>query len=390
MPLNHSDFHQYYNGFANETLWPLFHSMPNRFSFCAEAHRAYERVNGCFAEQLTPLLGDMDRVWVHDYHLIPLARHLRQRGIRNPIGFFLHIPFPHIEVLRVLPAFAEFVRDLLDFDLVGFQTGSDLDAFVGACRHVFGDCAVDGPFICISSRKVRVGVFPIGVDVDALQAKAAAAEIGEDVKRMLDSLSGRRLIMGVDRVDYTKGLVERFLAYEQFLESHSEHCRRITYLQIASLSRKDVRAYARIRSTLEQTTGRVNGRFGDTDWTPIRYINRNMPHDVLMGLMRSACAGLVTPLRDGMNLVAKEYLAVQDPGDPGVLILSNLAGAAAELDAAVQLNPYDPSALSRALVQALSMPLEERCARHAQLLSQLRSNDIEVWAERFVSSLAQQ
>jgi trehalose 6-phosphate synthase len=388
--LNRTEFHNYYNCYANEALWPLFHSMPSRFAFHTEGHRAYESVNRHFAQQLLPLLCDGDRLWVHDYHLIPLGRCLRKGGVRSPLGFFLHIPFPQIEVLRALPVFAELVRDLLEFDLVGFQTDSDLEAFLAACRHVFGDGFVEGRMIRICGRRVRADVFPIGVDVDRLQAKAAAAVTGEEVQRMLRSLGGRKLVMGVDRLDYTKGLIERFSAYEQFLGSRSDDCERLTYLQIASLSRKDVRAYAAIRQTLEQAAGRINGRFGDTNWTPIRYLNRNMPHDVLLGTLRSARVGLVTPLRDGMNLVAKEYLAVQDASDPGVLILSNLAGAAVELSAAIQVNPYDPDALGRALTRALTMPLDERRDRHGMLLARLRQSSIAVWAERFELALAQE
>ena len=229
--------------------------------------------------------------------------------------------------------------------------------------------------------------FPIGVDVDAIQREAVTSRGSEVVRRMIDSLLGRKLVIGVDRLDYSKGLVERFAAYEQFLEMFPANCGRLTYLQIAPLSRKDMQSYAEIRATLEQAAGRTNGRFADTDWTPIRYLNRNFPHNGLMGFLRSAQVGLVTPLRDGMNLVAKEYLAAQDPDDPGVLVLSNLAGAARELTAALQINPYDPRALGHALQTALSMPLGERRDRHAQLLATLREHSIHAWADQFVLAL---
>lgn len=386
--LRREEFHRYYNGFANDALWPLFHGMPTRFRFRPEERAAYESVNRQFAAQLLPLLGSDELIWVHDYHLIPLASRLRDAGVRVPIGFFLHIPFPHIETLRVLPTFAELVRDLVSYDVVGFQTESDLRSFFSAVAHVFGENAVvDARHARIAERTVRCDVFPIGVDVEAIQREAEASRTAPAVERMIESLLGRRLVIGVDRLDYSKGLPERFAAYEQFLQAYPENCGRLTYLQIAPLSRKDVQSYVEIRRALEQAAGRTNGRFGDTDWTPIRYLNRNFPHGALMGFLRAADVGLVTPLRDGMNLVAKEFLAAQDPADPGVLILSNLAGAAHELTAAVQINPYDPSALGRALQQALAMSQPERCERHALLLAALRERSIDVWVDRFVRSL---
>ena len=206
-------------------------------------------------------------------------------------------------------------------------------------------------------------------------------------KRMLAGLLGRRLMIGVDRLDYSKGLVERFKAYERFLETHPENQNRVTFMQIAPLSRADVRAYAEIRRDLEQTTGRTNGRFADTDWTPIRYLNRNFPHDVLMGFMRSALIGIVTPVRDGMNLVAKEFVAAQDPADPGVLILSTLAGAARELASAVLVNPYDTRGMAHAIQQAFNMPLAERRDRHQAMIEVLRRNSIDAWHSSFVNTL---
>jgi trehalose 6-phosphate synthase len=194
-------------------------------------------------------------------------------------------------------------------------------------------------------------------------------------------------MIGVDRLDYSKGLVERFAAYEQFLEAFPENCGRVTYLQIAPLSRNDVQSYIEIRRTLEQATGRTNGRFADTDWTPIRYVNRNLPHAELMGFLRAASVGLVTALRDGMNLVAKEYLAAQDSDDPGVLVLSNLTGAACELDAAVIVNPHDARAVGHAIQSALYMPLAERRDRHSSLMAVLRKHDIAAWTDGFLAAL---
>lgn len=384
-----SDFDLYYNGYANDVLWPLFHYFLDGMRYTSEQRDAYERVNLLFARRLKPLLRVQDLIWVHDYHLIPLGRRLRELEVRQPLGFFLHIPFPNIEMLRVLPCYMELLRDLTCYDVVGFQTINDLESFRSGIAHVFGtDALLDGERIRIGGRVLHAAVFPIGVDVQAIQQQAIKAQETEVVQRMTHSLVGRQLMMGVDRLDYSKGLVERFNAYQQFLESYPEHLGRVTYIQIAPLSRADVRAYAQIRQALEQAAGRTNGRFADTDWTPIRYLNRNFPHGVLMGFLRAAQVGLVTPVRDGMNLVAKEFLAAQDEDDPGVLILSSLAGAARELTAALLVNPYDARGVSQAIKAALSMSVQERRERHRDMLQTLHHNDIHAWAERFTAALA--
>jgi trehalose 6-phosphate synthase len=390
LELRQPEFDLYYNGYSNDVLWPLFHYFLKGMRYSSEQREAYESVNRTFAQKLLPLLGENDLVWVHDYHLIPLGRRLRELGLQRPVGFFLHIPFPNIEMLRVLPSYAELLRDLASYDVVGLQTQNDLRAFHSGIEHVFGAEAVraDGR-IKIGDHVVRAEVFPIGVDVGGVQVEAEAALSMEGVRRMIDSLMGRSLMMGVDRLDYSKGLVERFLAYESFLETYPDNRGRITYIQIAPLSRTDVRAYVDIRQSLEQGAGRTNGRFGDTDWTPIRYLNRNFPHSTLMGFLRAANVGLVTPLRDGMNLVAKEFVAAQDPNDPGVLILSNLAGAARELTAALLVNPYDTRAVSHAIQAALSMPLPERRERYQAMMQVLKRNDIATWTRRFVEALEQ-
>src|SRR5690606_14836945 len=254
-------FEPYYNGFANESLWPLFHYMPSRFRFRHEEHDAYEAVNREFARKLVPLLKPDDVIWVHDYHLIPLACRLRELGVRAPIGFFLHIPFPYIETLRVLPTYAELVRDLTAYDLIGVQADCDLQSFYSAVRHCMPTARIDENRIRLAERSISTGVFPIGVDVDAIQAEAARAYGTQVVRKMIDSLVGRKLVIGVDRLDYSKGLVERFAAYEQFLEAFPDNRGHVTYLQIAPLSRKDVQSYVEIRRSLEQASGRTNGRF---------------------------------------------------------------------------------------------------------------------------------
>lgn len=390
VPLSAAESRDYYQGFCNSTLWPLFHYFIDGFRFSAEQYEAYLGVNRRFARQLLAQLRPDDLIWVHDYHLLPLARQLREAGVQSPIGLFLHIPFPHIDSLRVLPIHAELMYSLLEYDLVGFQTELDLNSFLAAVQFLWGSGSIEGrDTVRVGARQLKVGVFPIGVDVEAVQREALEAQQSEQCQRMTRGLLGKRLMMGVDRLDYSKGLVQRFKAYEHFLENHPEALNRVTYIQIAPLSRADVQAYAAIRRELEQTAGRVNGRFAETDWTPIRYLNRNFPHDILMGFMRNAPVGLVTPLRDGMNLVAKEFIAAQDPDDPGVLILSTLAGAARELTEALQVNPYDSRGMADAMERAFNMPLAERRDRHQAMLCTLREHDIATWHSRFLDELHQ-
>jgi trehalose 6-phosphate synthase len=374
LDLTPAQIEDYYNGYCNGSLWPLFHYNPELFQHEQRHYDAYQSVNALFARQLLKLIEPGDAIWVHDYHLIPLARYLRQHQFNGPIGFFLHTPFPHMQVLRLLPNHMELIRDLTRYDVVGFQTDDDVRSF--------RSCFESGV-----PTETRVAAYPIGIDVDAVAREAQIAVNEESIARMSASLLGRKLIIGVDRLDYSKGLPERFAAFDHFLETFPENLGKVTFLQIAPLSRSDVLAYSEIRQTLEQSAGRINGRYAEADWTPIRYLNRNFTHETTMGFLRAAQVALVTPLRDGMNLVAKEFVAAQDPKDPGVLILSPMAGAARELTGALKVNPYDKRAMALALEDALHMPLEERRRRHEQMLEALRDKDIHHWYSQFCSDL---
>jgi trehalose 6-phosphate synthase len=382
-------YEPYYSGFSNGTLWPLLHYFLNDLRYQDRHYEAYLAVNHLFARELVPLLLKDDLVWVHDYHLIPLGSQLRAEGVRVPLGFFLHVPFPNFEVLRVLPVHAELLHHLLAYDLIGFQTEGDRQAFLGAARAVCGEASVNASTgVVLGEHPVRTGVFPIGIDADAIARSAARGATSTLVQSMAQGLQGRDLIIGVDRLDHSKGLLERFEAYEHFLDESPQYRSKVTYLQIALLGRQSVRAYRHLRHQLAQNAGRINGRFGDVDWTPIRYVNRNLPHGTLMALLRLARVCLVTPLRDGMNLVAKEYIGAQDPADPGVLVLSERAGAAHELTEALLVNPTDTRSVGHALRRALDMPLSERLVRHEQQLDAVRANDIYSWSSRFVAALA--
>jgi trehalose 6-phosphate synthase len=346
-------------------------------------------VNRLFARAVAKQLQDGDIVWVHDYHLIPLGAQLRQLGVRARLGFFLHIPYPNIAVLRALPVYAELVRDLCQYDLVGFQTEEDLEGFQSAVKAVFhDDASFNGEDIRLGSRRVGTGVFPISVDVEAIANSAAeTARTDEQVRRLVNGLLGRKLLLGVDRLDYSKGLVERFAAYRTLLESTPDLQGKVTYIQVAPLSRQNVTAYVEIRDLLERAAGHTNGAFADTDWTPVRYLNRDFPHETMCGFLRVANVGVVTPVRDGMNLVAKEFVAAQDPEDPGTLVLSSMAGAARELTDALLVNPYDKAAVALSLRQALAMPLAERRQRHEAMMKVLRRNCIARWSSGFVQRL---
>jgi trehalose 6-phosphate synthase len=381
-----AEFDAYYNGYCNGTLWPLFHYFPDRFTHEERQYEAYQAVNAQFARQLMKVLKPGDAVWVHDYQLISLGRYLRELRFDGPIGFFLHIPFPHVQILRLLPKYRELVSDMCQYDLAGFQTDDDVRSFL-SCLEPSPAVLPANRRIEVGGRRVGLGAYPIGIDVESVINEAVTTFAQETVQRMAVSLMGRKLIIGVDRLDYTKGLTERFAAYEQFLERFPENLGKVTFLQIAPPSRSDVLAYGEIRRGLEQCAGRLNGRFAEADWTPIRYLNRDYTHATLMGFLRAAKVALVTPVRDGMNLVAKEFVAAQDPDDPGVLILSPVAGAAEELGSALQVNPYDKRGMAMALQAALDMPLDERRQRHQQMLTAVREHDIHNWYRRFVHDL---
>jgi trehalose 6-phosphate synthase len=384
--LSKEDHHEYYNGFTNRVLWPILHYRVDLAEFSRRDLSGYLRVNGNFARALHDVLGPDDVVWVHDYHLMPLAKALRERGHKNRIGFFLHIPCPPPEILTALPNHERLIPSLCDYDLVGFQTGDDAFNF---SRYLARECGLhsrDFNFV-VAGRTVQIGVFPVGIETAAFADLARRSARLPFVQRVTASLVGRALIIGVDRLDYSKGIANRLSAFELFLRTQADWRGKVTYLQIATKSRTEIPEYAAIEQEIGSAAGRINGAYGEADWTPIRYVNRAYSHSTLAGLYRAARVGLVTPLRDGMNLVAKEYVASQNPDDPGVLILSRFAGAADECKAALLVNPYDPDSVAAAIGQALSMPLAERRDRHDALFQVLSHNDIQRWADRFLAAL---
>jgi trehalose 6-phosphate synthase len=381
------DFDDYYHGFANRVLWPLFHYRIDLVDYHREQQDAYLRINRHFANALVRQLRADDVIWIHDYHLIPLARCLRELGVDNRIGFFLHVPLPPRDVLDTLPAHETLLGDLVSYDLVGFQTRSDLANFRQYLQqhHMQQNHMMPGTV----QRHCRSDAFPIGIDVDAIAAIAKGDEARVAGHGLRASLSGRKLAIGVDRLDYSKGLPERFKAFERHLEGSGHNASQLTYLQIAPPSRTRVPEYRSLRRELEGLAGHINGRHAKPDWTPIRYVNDSFPQAVLTGFYRAADIALITPLRDGMNLVAKEYLASQSPRNPGALVLSRFAGAAEVLEQALLVNPHDIDEMADAIGTAAAMPLSERQERWHAMMETLRNNDVGHWARRFLTALRQ-
>jgi trehalose 6-phosphate synthase len=385
--LEEQDVDEYYNGYANRTLWPLFHYRVDLAEFDRSFGSGYERVNQRFAETVAPLIEPDDLVWVHDYHLIPLGQQLRERGLKNRIGFFLHIPWPPARLLTSLPFHKRLVRSMLAYDLIGFQTVEWLDSFHHYVeRELQGTIHPDGR-IEAEGRTLRAAAFPIGIDAKAFDEAAASATAKDAEARLVRSAEGKKIIIGVDRLDYSKGLEERFLGYRRFLEEHEDCLGKVFMLQIAPPSRGEVHTYEVIRERLDELSGRINGEFAGIDWVPIRYVNQGYPREQLAGFYRAAQIALITPLRDGMNLVAKEYVAAQDPEDPGVLILSRFAGAALQLKDALLINPYSKDEVSDAIAQALAMPREERVRRWQAMAKSVAAEDVVWWRRNFVEAL---
>ncbi len=392
--LTHQEVDEYYNGYANSTLWPLFHYRIDLAEFEYRTGRVYEQVNERFADNVVKLIDADDLVWVHDYHLIPLGERLRQRGAQNRIGFFLHTPWPPTRLLTSLPYHERLVRSMLSYDLIGFQTEEWLSSFLHYCENEL-DAEVDEETgqITIDGRTTNARAFPIGIDWDHFMQQGDTGEARDAQQRLTSSTRLRTAMIGVDRLDYSKGLPERIDGIGRFFDQHPERVRDLVYIQIAPPSREDVDTYQQIRNTLEQKCGQINGARSEVDLVPIRYVNRGYSHAELFGFFRASKIGLVTPLRDGMNLVAKEYVAAQDPEDPGVLILSEFAGAARQLGAdgmgALLVNPHSPDLIASAIGKALDMPIEERRARHAAMIASVREETVSAWTSAFCRDLAQ-
>ena len=387
--LSRVDQDTYYRGYSNGALWPALHYRLDLADFDDRYIEGYRRVNRMFAQKLLPLLDPDDVIWVHDYHLIPLAAELRALGCRQRIGFFLHIPLPPPSILAAIPAHEWLMRALFAYDLVGLQSQADMNHLSRyLCTEAGAEVIGEGSFGAYG-RMLRAAPFPIGIDVDEFIELGNGPAAQHTLATMREQYARRRLVVGVDRLDYSKGLPQRIRAFRTLLERYPENRNSATLIQVAAPSREEVDAYGDIRRELEGLCGAINGDFGDLDWLPLRYMHRAVARKRIPGLLRAGRVGLVTPLRDGMNLVAKEYVVAQDADDPGVLVLSRFAGAAEQLTDALLVNPYDVHGIADAIQTALHMPLEERRLRHQRLLASIRSHDVHWWRNAFLQSLTE-
>jgi trehalose 6-phosphate synthase len=380
VPFSDIEYAGYHLGYANSVLWPVFHNRLDLAQFEARFFQRFVDVNRRLTGLLQPMLRPDDVIWAHDYHLIPFAAELRKRGVANPIGFFLHIPFPPWQTFTAVPEHKELARALAAYDLVGLQTNADVANLVNYMISALHGRIVPDGRIRLFDRLVSVASFPIGID-PTIFAKARRTS------DLVQARSSVRRVVGVDRLDYTKGLPHKFKAFGQLLDKYPQYQRQVVLTQIASPTRESVEAYSDIRHELESLAGSINGRLGELDWVPIHYIYRSIPRRKLGDIYRSSQICMVTPLRDGMNLTAKEYVAAQDPDDPGVLILSQFAGAAEEMTEALIVNPYNIEETAEALRSALEMDLRERRARHGALLQGVYKNDAVAWSRLFIEHL---
>src|ERR1700710_1286867 len=362
------------------------HSRSDLIRFSQEDYQSYREVNAFMARALLRFSKPDTVFWIQDYHFLALGAELRGLGVPHPIGFFLHTPWPARAVIGGVPHHRELIEAMLAYGLIGFQTSDDCENFLSYIEMDLGLAVRDG---VVTSRHgaSHIAVFPIGIDPEKFAQQAAKAISHPDVSRLRRSLNGEKLAIGVDRLDYSKGLINRMEAFDRMLTMHPSMSRTVSLLQIATPSRGAIEAYGNLQNELAKLISDVNGRHGEVDWTPIRYLNKGFSQTVLAGLYRTAQVGVVTPLHDGMNLVAKEYVAAQNPADPGVLVLSKFAGAANELDTALLVNPHDIDGMARTIATALSMPLNERRMRWEAMMERLRGSTIQQWFADFVEAL---
>ncbi len=378
--LSPADHEGYYLGYSNSVLWPVFHGRVDLAEFKPGFFETYREVAERIAGLLSSELAPDDRIWVHDYQMLPVAKALRDLGHENTIGFFLHIPVPPASAFMAIPEHAEVANWLCQYDLVGLQTGRDVSHFVDVMRQVLGGEVLSDGRVSAGQRRFEVGSHPISIDV------AEFSRMAEEEAAKTEAPHMARII-GVDRLDYSKGLPQRFRGYRHFLEQRTDMHGKVFLMQIAPPTREDVEAYQTIRDELEGLSGSINGAYGDVDWVPILYIHRNIPRAKLAGLFRQSRVCLVTPLLDGMNLVAKEFIAAQDREDPGVLILSQFAGAAEEMDEALIVNPHSVDEVADAIATALAMGKEERIERNEALFARLAENDVSKWSRVYLGRL---
>jgi trehalose 6-phosphate synthase/phosphatase len=387
-PLTERDISNYYYGMCNRGLWPLMHYMISNCHFSAAYWNQYQNVNRMFAEMAAAEALPDDMVWVQDFHLALVPRMLREQRPGLPIGIFWHVPFPPEQLFRILPWRGELLGGMLGADLIGFHTSAYVKHFLDCCERVMG-LSVDreASEVTVDERRVRVGAFPLGIPADYFASLAGSERVRERADRIRRALRSPIVVLGVDRLDYTKGIIERLAGFERFLENNPGYHRRVALVLIAVPSRTKVADYALLKRQLDEQVGRVVGRFSSEGWVPIRYLYTQFNAEELVAYYQAADVALLTPLRDGMNLVAKEFVA-SHLADDAVLILSEFAGAAEELTEALLVNPYDTDALSRRLRQAIEMDPAEKASRLRAMRAKINANDLQYWSSKFLSALS--
>ena len=391
LSLTTQEVEQYYEGFSNATLWPLFHDFLDRCQFQPENWDRYCRVNKKFATAVSENSDKDDLIWVHDYHLLLVGKYLAELEVKRKKAFFIHIPFPPWDLFMRLPWRKEIIDSLLHYDLVGFQTERDRWNFVRCVRRLFPEALVSGPqryqLIEHNGRVSRVGAFPISIDFEWFNQLASSKEVADEAWYIHERLPERKLVLGIDRLDYTKGILERLMAFEILLEKYPDLREKITFLQVVVPSRIDVKEYQEMKRTIEETVGRINGKFTYHNWVPIHYIYRSLPRFELVAYYRTSEIALITPLKDGMNLIAKEYCASKVETN-GVLILSEFAGASQQMGkSSLLVNPFNFEEVADRIYSAYQMPKEERMRRMRRLRADIRRNNIFRWVEHFLSAV---
>ena len=392
IPLTQQEIERYYWGFSNGTLWPLLHDLLGYCKFNLEDWQTYVAVNKKFARAIKKLNRENDIIWVHDYQLSMVGHFLKKLKVRQPLAYFHHIPFPSLDLLRRLPWKTEYTKALLAFDLLGFQTLRDRRNFVNTVTSLISEASIlqrqrNFTLIKYGERIIQARNLPISIDFNEFNNAAHSPEVQDAAWYLHENLHERQLMLGIDRLDYTKGIPERFLAFELALEKYPELKQKISLLQVVVPSRTLDPYYQKLKEQLEQMTGRINARFGDAGWIPIHYIFRSLDNTQLIAHYRTSEIAFITPLRDGMNLVAKEYCACSVENN-GVLILSEFAGAADQLgEKALLVNPYDIEKTADTIYQAFTMPLEERQQRMRWLRNQVQRNDVHQWLRYFMRAL---
>ena len=384
--LTRAELKGFYEDYSNAAVWPVFHDLIDQLPLEIQGWEMYEEVNQRFAEAVAAVYEDGDMVWVNDYHLMLVPAQIRRLVPRARIGFFLHIPFPHADMFRVLPQRREILEGLLGADLIGFHTRAYADHFLAAAHQLLGE-RLSGTTVRRRGRSINVGAYPMGIDARTWEERARSTAVAKQVLSLMQDAGKRKIALGIDRLDYTKGLPRRIAAIERLFQRDPSLAEKVRFIQVTFPSRERIESYAGLRRQVSEMVGRINAIYGSPRSLPIHLMLRSFTEEEVSSLYSAADIMLVTPLRDGMNLVAKEFVASR-LHDDGVLILSEFAGAADEMPEALIINPYDTEGICRAIHQAIEMPTAEQRERMTKLRAGVMRNDVHAWGENFLADLS--